>query len=160
MLRASYSADDDRAIIQEVTGDQSKRSPASAERRVQNLFDGAPTCGGHEWKTLSADEIAGLCYKAAKEICAKRQAQRDLAVQKHLSCLVLIQIWREVTGWRPPLVPTQKEVLDGIIQQCRSLSDWVKKEQNQPLDDKGIELYIYIWKPLRVAEILALGLTQ
>ena len=123
--------------------------PSNMER-YQAFFKGAPVFGGHEWKTLGIDEIVSIFQGAAKDILEMYKQQHDIEVQRHSARNFLMRWWEKFRGWEAPHVQTYQEIVQGMIQKCKKLSEWTKNYSEYY--DTNMEDFMH--KPEAVAKCL------
>lgn len=125
--------------------------------RFNAFFANVPLWGGKEWKTLEVDQIVLFFSEVAVDIRNKYQRDYDIQMNEHLASSPILRWFKESRGWKPPCVPSQKEIIQYIVNRCRYLSGWMKENSTRKLYIDSDMSYL-IQKPNEVADILAKSL--
>ena len=130
------------------------RKPTTVIERYNAFFQDVPLHGGHEWKTLSIDEIVTIFRDAAVEIHQACQAQHDASVLAHASRNFIVRGWQDLWGWKAPEVPSLDAIVDSMVVRCRALSTWMRGSARRPFY-AGSDMSHFITKPWEVSNRLA-----
>ncbi len=158
MLQVEYIKTKDRGIII-LTAKEINDAEAVAGNidRFNAFFVNVPLWGGKEWKTLQVDQIVLFFSEVAVDIRNKYQRDYDIQMNEHLARSRFMRWFKESQGWKPPSVPSQKEIIQYIVNRCRYLSDWMRENSNRKFYIDSDMSYL-IQKPNEVADILAKSL--
>jgi len=97
-----------------------------ALRRMNNLFQDVPIYNGHEWKTLSVDELMDVCITAIELQCKMQQS---------------------IKGY------SRTQLVFEMADRCSNLSVWMQNNAKRPFYAESDMTYL-IEKPREVARQL------
>lgn len=132
-----------------------EEKPSNPLLRFWDFFVDVPLYSGHEWKTLSPQEIAAIFIETAEYVVRKEAEAREQAISEHDGKWWIARWWsKNVHRWKPPHAVSLEEVIKDMQGRCNELADWMQTTQHCAFY-MGSDMSHFIWKPRAVASLIA-----
>lgn len=151
--RASYSQEDDRRIVEEVTGQKLGSLDPPLDQYTQLLKWSLDDIGGR-WNEDIGD-LANLCLRAAEDRYEEITLNRiDTEVDHEYSPWV-VKVWRFVIRWQPPPKVSRQDVLKQMAEELDDLSAKMQvASASQHSNAHNQDFRLYLYKPGVLAKFL------